>query len=124
MLHKNSLLFWLVSIFASGLVGVVSRIWFLLNNPGDINRINGSINWKFEILYGIVSFIISVFLGVSAIILLNYLEWIDDPMVVIVIGCSISTVSGEAFTILQNKVLKTLKKLDEKTDKVLNDEEI
>ena len=125
MENKDSLLFWLLVFTGSFISALLSRVWFLLNNPKELKKTNdGKIHWKFEVVYGFVEALIGGAIGLGVFKLITYFELIDDIGLNVFIACIFATVAGKVFTILQNKALKIVLTLDKKTDKVLDDVEL
>ena len=102
-----------VTFIGGATVASLSRVWKLLNNMHMIKRTaNDKVHWLFEGIYLLVNSLLGGVVGLGAYILLNYTGYITAPTVVTFVSCMFATASGEVFLMVQNKVKKTVEKLE------------
>jgi len=111
-MDKFDYLLYVLIYLLAGAVAIMSRSWKLLNNKKIIARNNnGEINWSYERVYFFVNMLIGGFVGIGTYLLLDYLKYINDINLVIFISCLVATASGEVFSMLQAKVVKTVEEM-------------
>ena len=112
-MEKADYLIFLLTFLGGATVASLSRIWKLLNNLHLVRKKeNGKTNWVFESIYLLVNSLLGGLVGLGAYILINYSGYITDQSVLTFISCMFATASGEVFILVQNKVLKTVEKLE------------
>ena len=112
-MEKADYLIFLLTFLGGATVASLSRIWKLLNNLHLVRKKeNGKTHWVFESIYLLVNSLLGGLVGLGAYILINYSGYITDQSVLTFISCMFATASGEVFILVQNKVLKTVEKLE------------
>jgi hypothetical protein len=112
-MEKTDYLIFLLTFLGGAIVASLSRIWKLLNNLHLVRKKeNGKTNWTFEIIYLFINSLLGGLVGLGAYILIKYSGYITDQAVLTFVSCMFATASGEVFLMVQNKVIKTVEKLE------------
>jgi len=107
--------FLIISIVGGLFVASLSRIWKMLNNTNLLKRKDdGSIHWSFEISYLFINSLLGGLVGLGAYLLLDYTNYITDKSLLTFISCMFASASGEVFTLVQAKVIKTVEEMKDK----------
>ena len=117
---ESNVLIIIVVTILSIIAAMMSRIWYLLNNPDKVKKIDGKIHWLYEIAYLFMTGMIGGFIGWGAYVIISYFEIVDSVPLLVFICSALGSVATVAFNLLQNKLIKTLETVDKKIDKKLD----
>jgi len=112
-MDKTDYIMFSLTFLGGAFVASLSRIWKLLNNLDLIRkREDGRTNWVYESTYLFVNSLLGGLVGLGAYILIKYSGYVTDQSTLTFVSCMFATASGEVFILIQNKVLKTVEKLE------------